>query len=92
MGLLAIAFRLPTEHERFVDKELAEVIPPSWDFAFPFESGLAVVCNGCTPRPVGEHSEMVGGKWGYIDSQGEVVVPIIHSRDELPSRQQLEER
>lgn len=76
----------------FVDEELAEVVPPSWDFAFPFESGLAVVCSGCTSRPVGEHSEMVGGEWGYIDSKGRVVVPLIHSRDELPSREHLGEK
>jgi hypothetical protein len=74
----------------FVDKELVEIIPPRWDFAFRFESGFAVVCNGCKSEPVGEHEEMVGGEWGYIDSQGAVVVPLIHSRDELPSRDLLE--
>lgn len=74
----------------FVDEELAVVIPPQWDFAFPFESGLAAVCNGCKTEPVGEHREMAGGDWGYIDSRGRVVVPLLHSKDELPTREQLE--
>jgi hypothetical protein len=76
----------------FVDEGLVEVIAAVWEFAFPFESGLAVVCNGCRSEPVGEHREVVGGDWGYIDSRGEVVVPLSHSRDELPSRDQLQER
>ena len=75
----------------FVDQELAEAIPPQWDFAFPFESGLAVVCNGCTLEPVGEHTEVVGGEWGYIDSQGILVAPCTHKRDELPSREEISE-
>ena len=69
----------------FVDEELAEVIPPQWSFAFPFESGVAVVCNGCKSEPVGEHREVVGGEWGYIDAQGAVVLPVVYRRDELPT-------
>ena len=70
----------------FIDRSLSEVIPPSWDFAFPFNEGTAVVCQGCQSRPTadGEHSEMVGGAWGYIDHAGEVVVPVTFERDDLP--------
>ena len=73
----------------FVNKELDVVIPAMWDFAFPFDQGLAIVCNGCKSRQVdgGEHSEMVGGQWGYIDLKGEVVVPLDYRREELPSRE-----
>jgi hypothetical protein len=73
----------------FVDKSLSEVISPRWDFAFPFESGLAVVCTGCRRAPAGEHSEVVGGYWGYIDRRGEVVVPLVHPREDLPSIEDL---
>lgn len=68
----------------FVDATLEVVISPQWDFAFPFHRGLAVVCNYCTARPVGEHAEIQGGLWGYIDRNGDVVVPVMFERDELP--------
>jgi hypothetical protein len=69
----------------FVDRELTAVIPPTWDFAFPFAGGFAVVCDGCRRHPVGdEHTEMRGGTWGYIDRSGKVVVPIRYERDQLP--------
>lgn len=68
----------------FVDEQLRVVIPPQWDFAFPFENGTAVVCDGCTRRPAGdEHVEVVGGRWGVIDTRGAVVVPLVHDRDDL---------
>lgn len=73
----------------FVNRNLVEVIPPAWDFAFPFKSGLAVVCNGCRTRLHGEHIEKVGGRWGYIDSKGRVVVPLVHSKEGLPPREQV---
>jgi hypothetical protein len=70
----------------FIDRSLSEIIPPTWDFAFPFAGGSAVVCNSCRSYPVGdEHSELRGGVWGYINRSGEVVVPIKYERDELPS-------
>ena len=72
----------------FVNTDLDEVVIPTWDFAFPFKSGLAVVCQGCMPRRIedSEHSEVVGGKWGYIDKKGRVVVPVTLESDELPPR------
>jgi hypothetical protein len=77
----------------FIDRSLSDVIPPSWDFAFPFSGGYAVVCNGCREHAIDdEHSEMRGGAWGYIDHSGEVVVPIQYERDELPLPSSLEQR
>lgn len=69
----------------FIDRQLSEVIAPSWDFAFPFEDGVAVVCQGCRPHPVGdgEHSEVRGGSWGTIDRSGAIVVPVELERDAL---------
>ena len=69
----------------FINRDLDEVIPPTWDFAFPFVGGFALVCEGCRSRPVdGEHSEMHGGVWGYVNRSGEVVVPVQYERDSLP--------
>ena len=68
----------------FIDEDLRVVIPPRWTFAFPFEKGAAVVCDGCTFHPVGDgHREVVGGRWGIIDTEGHVVVPVVHSREAL---------
>jgi hypothetical protein len=69
----------------FIDEALAVVIPPNWDFAFPFEKGCFVVCNGCTSGSPDEdgHREIFGGLWGTIDARGEVVVPLVHSRQAL---------
>lgn len=71
----------------FINRSLSEVIPPAWDFAFPFADGLAMVCRDCRSRPTadGEHSEMYGGSWGYIDRTGDVVVPVRFARDQLPA-------
>jgi WG containing repeat len=72
----------------FVDTALTEVIPAQWDFAFPFEGGVARVCNGCAGVPASpgeEHHAMAGGTWGYIDTTGRVVVPVTFDRDRLPT-------
>jgi acetyl esterase/lipase len=70
----------------FVNENLDLVIQARWDFAFPFDQGRAVVCIGCQPEADGEHSALVGGKWGYIDRHGDIVVDLVHDRDALPSR------
>lgn len=70
----------------FVNRRLELVVPRAWDFAFPFEDGVARVCTGCEARrrEGDEHSEVAGGHWGYVDRAGRVVVPVVHARDELP--------
>ena len=71
----------------YVNAELTEVIRAEWDFAFPFEGGVAKVCQGCASEPVspdGEHRRIVGGQWGYIDRTGKVVVPVAYSAETLP--------
>lgn len=64
----------------FIDKKLTIIIPPSYDFAFPFQDGVSLVCNGCKQQADGEHTEMVGGKWGFINISGNVVIPISYSK------------
>jgi TPR repeat protein len=70
----------------FIDRQLRLVIPPRYDWAFPFEGGRALVCEGCARErsPGEEHSSMVGGTWGYIDTQGKEAVPIRYTCEELP--------
>ncbi|MCW0376449.1 WG repeat-containing protein [Xanthomonas sacchari] len=53
----------------FYDRQLREVIAPVHDFAWPFEHGVAAVCDGCsagTPDTDG-HTPMQGGRWYSID-------------------------
>ena len=70
----------------FFDKKLSIVIEPKYEFAFPFKNGLSRVCIGCSQRRVGEHIEIVGGKWGAINVKGEIVQPIVYSKSELETR------
>jgi WG containing repeat len=70
-----------------VNVQLDHVVTPVWDFAFPFEHGVAVVCTGCVSTPVSpgdEHRTMTGGKWGYIDKGGKIVVPVVYDSRSLP--------
>ena len=69
----------------FLNERLEVVIPPRYDFAWPFEDGVALVCAGCLQErePGEEHTSVVGGLWGYIDASGvEVVAVDKGSRDE----------
>lgn len=60
----------------FFDKQLNIIIPPIFDFAFPFKNGYSLVCNGCRKSPDGEYNELVGGYWGVILRSGEIAIPI----------------
>jgi len=64
----------------YVNHKLNLVIPATYDGAYPFRDGVAVVCTACTieyDRTVteGERSWYVGGQWGRIDRRGRVVSP-----------------
>jgi hypothetical protein len=67
----------------FFDEELSIVIEPIYDFAYPFENGLSIVCDGCIKKNIGEHVDIIGGNWGAINKKGEVVYPIVYSKSEL---------
>jgi len=70
----------------FFDRSFRMVLPPIYDFAWPFENGLAMVCSGCTQRTDASdpdhHGLVDGGLWGYIDHHGREVIPVKYSRDE----------
>ena len=68
----------------FLNKKLEVVIRTRFDSASPFANGYAAVCNGGQEEKIGEHVVMRGGKCGYINRQGELVVPLRYSRETLP--------
>ena len=49
------------------------LINPRFGCAFPFENGLARVCNNCTTQSDGEHSTWFSDYWYYIDKTGKKV-------------------
>jgi hypothetical protein len=59
----------------YIDRKLNLVIPATYDGAYPFKDGVAVVCTACTIAGDGEHSWYAGGQWGRIDRRGRVVTP-----------------
>ena len=64
------------------------VVSPKYDAIFPYHDGLAAVAVGSkTVRPADdpEHEYTVGGKWGFIDKQGNEVVPLEYDRSLTPS-------
>jgi len=67
----------------YFDRSLKIVIAPQYDFGFPFNGAVAVVCNGCAEHTDGEHKMRVGGVWGAINRQGVVVHALRHSSDEI---------
>ena len=69
----------------YIDRKLRVVIPPRYDWGFPFEHGKAVVCSGCAQKPDGEHWFVEGGMWGMVDRNGREIVPLQYrSREEMP--------
>ena len=67
----------------FINQALEFKIAPAYDFAFPFDRGYAVVCNGCVKVTRGEHQVLEGGLWGAIDRSGQIVIPLEYSKDGL---------
>lgn len=74
----------------YADRSFRIVIPTSFDFAWPFARGRALVCRGCRVEPAGtaaEHAAVSGGRWGYIDRAGREVVPVQLTREEAFARE-----
>lgn len=64
------------ERVGFFNTRGAVVIKPAYAYAMPFSEGLAAVCEGCIEMLQGEHRAIKGGKWGFIDRRGVLVVPL----------------
>lgn len=69
----------------FVNEKLETIIEPKFDFAYPFDDGKSMVCQGCkeVKESNGEHTMIVGGKWGVIDKKGETVLPLEYTQKEI---------
>jgi len=55
------------------------VVSPKYDAIFPYHDGLAAVAVGSKevrPADDPEHEYTIGGKWGFIDKQGNEVIPL----------------
>lgn len=68
----------------FADKEGKVVISPKYDYATPFNMGFSSYCNGCyfDRKKDEEHPPIVGGIWGYIDVNGNEIIPIKKSNNQ----------
>lgn len=50
------------------------VIPPSFECAYPFKNGVAIICEGGTLIRKGEHNIWKEARWGAIDKAGTIIV------------------
>lgn len=57
----------------FFNRNLEIILPPVYDFAFPFHNGFAEICMGCQEKKDGEHSILDGGEWKKINREGLVI-------------------
>lgn len=55
------------------------IIPPIYDAAMPFINEMAFVNLGCNADPDKPETFWKGGKWGAINKEGKVMVPIQYS-------------
>ncbi|UZE94589.1 WG repeat-containing protein [Alkalimarinus alittae] len=70
----------------YFNQELQMVIPPKYDWGWPFYNGRALVCTGCKisePDDDG-HKPVKGGVWGYINKSGKEVVTVKFNQTEVP--------
>ena len=70
----------------FINQHGDIVIPAQFEWASPFEHGYSVVCNGCQQVPDGEYHMLVGGQWGCMDKNGNVIIPVKYSEHEIYSK------
>lgn len=56
----------------FYNEKNEKIIQAQFDWASPFENGLAQVCNGCKEVQQDEHKTLKGGVLGTVNLRGEV--------------------
>ena len=68
----------------YFDHDFHQVLPPTYDWGWPFKDGRALVCLGCKVAEVDDegHRPVIGGKWGFIDKRGREVVSVSLSQAE----------
>ncbi|MEY2505079.1 MAG: hypothetical protein QOG27_1359 [Verrucomicrobiota bacterium] len=69
----------------YFDTDFRQVVPPTYDWGWPFEGGKALVCRGCVESAPDNdgHTMREGGSWGYIDRKGHEIVSVTRSREEI---------
>ena len=60
----------------FFNRAGEKTIAAQFDFAWPFTEEGAVICQGCRKVQQGEHWQVMGGKHGQIDQQGNLTKPL----------------
>ena len=72
----------------YYNQNFEPVIPPKYDWGWPFADGRALVCSGCSVQKPDKngHKPVVGGVWGYINKKGKEVVPVKYSQSEVRSK------
>lgn len=61
----------------FYNRRFKPVVAPNYDWAWPFDGGKAIACQGCKPIRVDEeHQALSGGRWFYIDRAGREIGPV----------------
>ncbi|MCU0646081.1 MAG: WG repeat-containing protein [bacterium] len=58
----------------FLDESGRIVIAANFQYVSPFSESLAAFCVGCKKVDAGEHSLVEGGKWGFINRDGNTVI------------------
>ena len=72
----------------YYNREFELVIPPKYDWGWPFLNGRALVCSGCSVQKPNQsgHKPVEGGVWGYINKEGKEIVPVKYSQSEVRSK------
>jgi hypothetical protein len=64
----------------YMNANLDVVVEPSYDFAYPFEAGKGIVCQGCRFHTDGEHGSVSCTRCGAVNTAGQLV-EALGSRD-----------
>jgi len=70
----------------FIDTSGRIIIKAQFGFASPFEGGFSQVCNDFVTESMGEHMLIKSSHWGCIDKNGQYVLPIKYSKEELSTK------
>ncbi len=70
----------------YYNNHLERVIPPKYNWGWPFENGRALVCLECKLTAPDEHGHqrLTGGLWGYINTSGKEIIPVKYQQNKLP--------
>ncbi|OGU10481.1 MAG: hypothetical protein A2X61_08705 [Ignavibacteria bacterium GWB2_35_12] len=62
----------------FFNRKGEIVITNKFSYCSRFSNGLAAFCDGCKKQYIGEYDFYKGGKWGYINTKGKIVIEPIY--------------